>query len=244
LNRMSRPGTASQLGELTGLRGLASPRRVELTPYMVTKNVVVSEGASFSRSQRMTGGGDLKYAISTNMTLTATVNPDFGQVEADPSVLNLSAFETFFRERRPFFVEGTGLFRLPVNCFIVVDCSTGEGLFYSRRIGRPPQLTDDYPTTDAPTSTAIIGAAKLTGRTSHGLSLGLLDAVTQHLTGGIANAQTLEPATNYSVVRARQDFRGGESNVGFIGTGVNRSLDTWSDQLLRRTAYVGGFDFF
>jgi hypothetical protein len=242
LNRMSRPGTASQLGELTGLRGLASPRRVELTPYMVTKNVVVSDGAS--RSQRMTGGGDLKYAISSNMTLTATVNPDFGQVEADPSVLNLSAFETFFRERRPFFVEGTGLFRLPVNCFIVVDCNTGEGLFYSRRIGRPPQLTDDYPTTDAPTSTAIIGAAKLTGRTSRGLSVGLLDAVTQHLRGGIANAQTLEPATNYSVVRARQDFRGGESNIGFIGTGVNRALDSWSDQLLRRSAYVGGFDFF
>ena len=244
LNRVSRPGTASQLGELTGLRGLAPPRRVELTPYAVTKNISVPKGTAFDRSQRITLGGDLKYAIASNLTLTATANPDFGQVEADPSVLNLSAFETFFRERRPFFVEGTGLFRLPVNCFVVIDCNTGEGLFYSRRIGRAPQLTDEYDTEDPPAATAIIGAAKLTGRTSKGLSLGVLDAVTEHVNGGVGNTQTIEPATNYSVARVRQDFRGGESNIGFIGTGVNRSLDMWSDTLLRRSAYVGGFDFF
>src|SRR6185436_4124064 len=199
LYRQSSSGTASQMGELTGLRGLASPRTVELTPYVVTKNLDVPNGADFERKQRFTVGGDIKYAVASNLTLTGTVNPDFGQVEADPSVLNLSAFETFFRERRPFFVEGTGLFRIPVNCFIVNDCSTGEGLFYSRRIGRAPQLTDDYPTEDAPTATSIIGAAKLTGRTSRGLSLGVLDAVTQRVHGGVGDAATIEPVTNYSV---------------------------------------------
>jgi hypothetical protein len=183
LYRQSRSGTASQMGELTGLQGLASPRRVELTPYVVTKNVSVPNGVDFDRKQRITVGGDIKYALASNLTLTGTVNPDFGQVESDPSVLNLGAFETFFRERRPFFVEGTGLFRIPVNCFIVNDCSTGEGLFYSRRIGRSPQLEGLYPSIDAPTSTAIIGAAKLTGRTSHGLSMGLFDAVTERVRG-------------------------------------------------------------
>jgi hypothetical protein len=244
LYRQSRPGTASQLGEVTGLAGLAPPRRFELTPYMVTKNVPVERASVFDRKQAFTGGADLKYAVSSNFTLTAAVNPDFGQVEADPSVLNLSAFETFFRERRPFFVEGTGLFREPVNCFIVNDCQTGEGLFYSRRIGRAPQLTDWYTTEDAPSSTAIRAAAKLTGQTSKGLSLGVFDAVTEHVKSGVGQDTTLEPRSNYAVVRGRQNFRGGESNIGFIATGVNRALDSWSDSLLRREAYVGGVDFF
>ena len=240
LYRVSRPGTASQMGEVTGLTGLASPRRVELTPYVVTKNITVPEGSAFGRSQRMTMGGDLKYAVASNLTLNATMNPDFGQVEADPSVLNLGAFETFFRERRPFFVEGTGLFQLPVNCFIVNDCNTGEGLFYSRRIGRAPQLVDQYTPVDTPAAAAIVGAAKLSGRLSHGLSLGLLDAVTERVSD---RGVTLEPATNYGVVRARQDLRGGESNVGLLVTGVNRALDSWSEPYLRREAYVGALDF-
>ena len=244
LYRMSKPGNVSQFGEITGLRGLAPPRRVELTPYVVSKDISVPRGGAFDRKQALTLGGDLKYAVSSNVTLTATVNPDFGQVEADPSVLNLGAFESFFRERRPFFVEGTGLFRMAVNCFIVVDCNTGEGLFYSRRIGRAPQLADEYPTDDAPTATAILGAAKLTGRTSRGLSIGVLDAVTRRVPGGIGDNQTLEPTSNYSVVRGLQDFRGGESNIGVIATGVNRSLDGSSDQFLRREAYVGGMDFY
>src|SRR5437660_1021030 len=106
----------------------------------VTKNVSVAAGGGFDRSQKVTGGADLKYGITSNLTLDATVNPDFGQVEADPAVLNLTAFESFFQERRPFFVQGAGIFRFDVNCAAVNDCSTGEGLFYSRRIGRSPQL--------------------------------------------------------------------------------------------------------
>ncbi|MBI2538124.1 MAG: hypothetical protein HYW06_14415, partial [Gemmatimonadetes bacterium] len=168
-------------------------------------------------------------------------NPDFGQVEADPAVVNLTAFETFFDERRPFFVEGSGLFRFPVNCFIVNDCSTGEGLFYSRRIGRALQLAGRYPTPEAPTATAILGAVKLSGRLPQGLSLGLLDAVTRRVGG--AGGATLEPATNYAVLRAQQDLRQGESNVGLLVTAVNRDLDPRSTPYLRRQAYVGAVDF-
>jgi len=241
LYRVTQPGLASQLGEITGLDGLASPRRIEVMPYGVAKNVSVPAADGFGRSQRFTGGADIKYGLTSNLTLDATVNPDFGQVEADPAVVNLTAFETFFDERRPFFVEGSGLFRFPVNCFIVNDCSTGEGLFYSRRIGRAPQLTGYYPTISAPTSTTILGAGKLSGRLSGGLSLGLLDAVTQHQ-GGAAGA-TLEPATNYAVLRGQQDLRDGESNVGLLVTAVNRDLDQWSAPYLRREAYVAAVDF-
>jgi hypothetical protein len=241
LYRVTQPGLASQLGEVTDLEGLSSPRRLEVRPYVVTENRSVPTAAGFGRSQRATGGADIKYGLTSNLTLDATVNPDFGQVEADPAVLNLSAFETFFQERRPFFVEGGGLFQLPVNCFIVNDCSTGEGLFYSRRIGRAPELGDQYPTTGAPNATAILGAAKLTGRTPQGLSLGVLDAVTERV-GGVGGA-TLEPATNYGVLRARQDWRRGESNAGVLVTAVDRNLDSTSNPYLRRAAYVGAVDF-
>src|SRR5437879_752746 len=173
LYRNSQTGISSQLGELTGLVGLPSPRRPEIAPYMLTKNVSVPTGSAFDRSQKITGGADLKYGITSNLTLDATVNPDFGQVEADPSVLNLTAFETFFQERRPFFVQGAGIFRFDVNCS-QVNCN-GEGLFYSRRIGRAPQL--DYGEPGSPTATTICGAAKLTGRLPGGPTLGGRDAV-------------------------------------------------------------------
>ena len=114
------------------------------------------------RTGEIRAGGDLKMGLGPSMTLQATINPDFGQVEADPAVLNLSAFESFFRERRPFFVEGRGLFDFSVNCS-AVNCSR-EGLFYSRRIGRSPQLGDLYGDASSPTSTTILGAGKLTGR--------------------------------------------------------------------------------
>jgi hypothetical protein len=115
LYRMSRPGLVSQLGEVTGLVGLGAPRRLEVKPYGVAKNVSVPNASGFDRSQRFAGGADLKYGLTSNLTMDGTVNPDFGQVEADPAVVNLTAFETFFAERRPFFIEGSGLFRFPVN---------------------------------------------------------------------------------------------------------------------------------
>src|SRR5439155_737388 len=130
----------------------------------------------------------LKYGLTPNLTLDATINPDFGQVEADPAVLNLSVFETFFQERRPFFVQGAGIFRFDVNCSAVNDCSTGEGLFYSRRIGRSPQLAD-YGDAGSSVATTIYGAAKLTGRLPGGQTIGVLDAVTGREAG------TLDPST-------------------------------------------------
>src|SRR5204862_5000991 len=113
--RGSQAGGSSQAGELAGLRGLPAPRRPEIAPYLVTKNVSVPTGGIFDRSQKVTGGADLKYGITPSLTLDATVNPDFGQVEADPAVLNLSVFERFFHERRPFFVQGAGIFRFDLN---------------------------------------------------------------------------------------------------------------------------------
>jgi hypothetical protein len=238
LYHRQQPGFASQLGEVTGIAGISSPRRLEATPYIVTKNVSVPATAGFDHDQKFTAGADFKYGVTSNMTLDGTVNPDFGQVEADPSVLNLSAFETFFQEKRPFFIEGANLLSFDVNCS-VVNCQ-GEGLFYSRRIGRAPQLGDVYGDATSATATTILGAAKLTGRTPGGLSVGVLDATTRRQSG-IRNI-TIEPASNYGVLRVTQDFRNGESTIGLIATAVNRSLDDSTRDLLRSSADVVGFN--
>jgi hypothetical protein len=237
--RPSRSGFTSQFGELQGLERLASPSHAEFTPYLVTKNVEGPASRNYARDQEVTGGLDLKYRLASNLLLNATVNPDFGQVEADPSELNLSAFETFFREQRPFFVEGKGLFTFNVNCVVVVDCSTGEGLFYSRRIGRAPQLGGVY-NDQSNAVTRILGAAKVTGRMPGGFSLGMFNAVTGRAEG--TGQRTVEPTTNYAVVRGNQDWDGGNGSVGVILTGVNRFLDGDSEDYLRRSAYTGGLD--
>ena len=235
----TRRGLASQLGQLGGLVEISSARSVELTPYLLTENVTepLSNGR-FGRGQNVAVGGDLKVSITPNVTLDATMNPEFGQVEADPADLNLSAFETFLREQRPFFVEGAGLYRFQLNCYIVVDCNTNEGLFYSRRIGRAPALLGENGDDDTPTATPISAAAKVTGRTAGGLSFGLMDAVTRHV-GGIEN-RTAEPRTNFAVVRAQQDLRGGEADISLIGTAVNRSLDAWTRERMHQSAYATG----
>jgi uncharacterized protein DUF5916/cellulose/xylan binding protein with CBM9 domain len=241
LIRQSQAGFVSQFGEIAGLEGLEAPRRLEAAPYFVTKNVSQISNNILERTQGVTVGGDFKYLVASNLKLDGTVNPDFGQVEADPGVLNLSAFETFFREQRPFFVQGAGQFQWNVNCTAVNDCSTGEGLVYSRRVGRAPELARTYSDTTSPAFTTILGAAKLTGRLPGGLTLGVLDAVTAHETG--AGGVTIEPTTNYGVLRLRQDLRGGESSVGGIVTAVNRQNDAWSSPYLHSRAYVGAADF-
>jgi len=233
--RRSQAGFVSQLGEVTGLVGLGSPARLELAPYAVAKSVPLRPG---EREPGFTLGADLKYGLTSNLTLDATVNPDFGQVEADPSVLNLSAFETFYQERRPFFVEGTGIFRFDINCSIV-NCS-GEGLFYSRRIGRAPTLRNEYGDASSPPATTILGAGKLTGRLPSGMTLGVLEAVTAREVG--PQDVTIEPLSNYAVVRVQQDLRRGESGFGVIATAVNRSLDDTTARVLHRSAYVGAVD--
>ncbi|MGH7520040.1 MAG: DUF5916 domain-containing protein, partial [Gemmatimonadales bacterium] len=222
LYRTTRRGFVSQLGDVVGLDGLASPRRLELAPYAVAKN---EPAPGFERDQTFDAGADIKYGITSNITVDATVNPDFGQVEADPSVVNLTSFETFYQERRPFFVEGTGIFNFSVNCNIV-NCS-GEGLFYSRRIGHD--------------LSRIIGAAKITGRLPGGLTIGAVEGITKRVAGD--SDVTLEPFTNYGVLRLQQDYRNGKSGIGFMATAVNRNLDQWTEDGLRSRAYVGAVDF-
>ncbi|HSJ09810.1 MAG TPA: DUF5916 domain-containing protein [Longimicrobiales bacterium] len=235
----NRPGLASQMGAVEGFTGLTSSRALELTPYTVVKNDARALPAGgFERAQTVALGADLKFRITPNVTLDATVNPDFGQVEADPAVLNLSAFETFLSERRPFFVEGTGIYRFALNCYIVVDCSTNEGLFYSRRIGRSPSLRNAYGDASTASSTPIAAAMKLTGRTRSGLSFGVLDAVTQHVGG--TQDRSVEPRTNHVVASAEQDLRGGRAGIRIIGTAVNRALDEWTRPFMHSSAYAAG----
>jgi hypothetical protein len=232
-------GLISQLGELRGLEDLEAPRRLEAAPYVVAKNASEIRNNAFARGSNATVGGDLKYRVASNLTLDATINPDFGQVEADPAVLNLTAFESFFDERRPFFVAGRGLFQFSVNCSSV-NCYN-EGLFYSRRIGRTPELAGVYGDTTPQQPTTILGAAKLTGRMPGGLTLGFMDSVTSRAT--LRGDTTTEPGTNFAVLRVKQDMRKGRSSVGLMFTGVNRSLDAFSSPYLSRSAYAGALDF-
>ena len=241
-------GYVSSFGELTGLHLERSPKRLEVVPYVVAdvKTQPEEPGNPLINTTDPDGslGVDLKYALRPGLTLTGTINPDFGQVEADPAVVNLSAFETFFSERRPFFVEGGGIFSFDI------DCNDGNcsGLFYSRRIGRTPRGEADVPDggySSAPAQTTILGAAKLTGRVGN-FSVGALNAVTAAEDAVISNGtvqttrQTIEPLTNYSVVRARREFSN-QSALGFMTTFTNRNLDA-STKFLPGEAYTGGVD--
>ena len=243
-------GYVSQSGTLDGIGRLPSPRRLELMPYTVVKSDTRDFGpgrsgglARYDHPNKMTAGVDLKYGITSNLTLDATVNPDFGQVEADPAQLNLTAFETFFEERRPFFLEGAGIFTFNTSCG---DIDSGcTGLFYSRRIGRNPQLADLYGDPTSATATPIAAATKLTGRLANGFSIGLLDAVTQRVDGVTPlNGQlpSIEPRTNYGVLRLQRDHSDGQGDMGLMLTTVNRSLDPGGAPYLRDAAYTGGID--
>ena len=235
----AKAGMVSQFGSLDGLEDLETPRRLEAMPYVVTKSASKIRDNRFTDRSSLTLGGDLKYRVASNLTLDATVNPDFGQVEADPAVLNLSAYESFFDERRPFFVAGQGLFRFDVNCN-QVNCSS-EGLYYSRRIGRTPQLAGTYGDTVPSEPTTILGAAKLLGRFPAGLTVGILEAATERAAS--PGDTTFEPGTNFAVARIRQDLRGGNSGIGAMLTAVNRRMDEWSSPYLTSSAYAGGLDF-
>ena len=237
LIRRSKTGSVSQWGEIPGFLGLQAPRRAELMPYSVARYGYKPLGDGTPRSAGSTQfGADLKVGLTSNVTLDAAINPDFGQVEADPAVLNLSAFEQFYSERRPFFLEGSGIFRYDL------DCHDGQctGLFYSRRIGRSPQLGEQYGDAASPQQSTILGAAKVTGRLGNGLSIGFLDAVTDQVRG--TQARTIEPLTNYGVVRLQQDLRGGNSGIGLMLTNTSRRNDEWTRDVLRGDAWTGGLD--
>lgn len=242
----------SRFGELRGLQNVRSPTRMEITPYTLAR-VSRMQGDSrdpFYRPTDPSGavGADVKYAVTGDLTLNLTLNPDFGQVEADPAQVNLTAFETFLPERRPFFVEGASLFNFSLALGDGDDAV--ESLFYSRRIGRAPQGWADplggY--ADGDDQTTILGAWKLSGKTAGGWSIGLLNAVTAEETARISPAagpeteQIIEPFSNYSVVRVSRDFREGRSALGVIATGVNRERDAADGLGLRSGAYTGGLD--
>jgi hypothetical protein len=241
-------GFVSQFGTLNGVRTGGAPKRLELLPYTVGEVAHETADAGNPLSRATDPGAnvglDLKYAVTPALTLTATVNPDFGQVEADPAAVNLDAFELFFAERRPFFVEGSGIFRFNM------DCNDGEctGLLYSRRIGRAPQgsaSTGDGEFAEAPAVATILGAAKLTGRVG-AFSVGALSAVTQQEQATIASGlarrrQVVEPLTGFNVLRARREFAN-QSNLGVMLTATTRQ-QTGDTRFLADNAVAGGVDY-
>jgi len=245
----SASGYVSSFGELTGLAVGSTPKKLEIMPYVLgqvaTSPIAVGNPLASSPDPGATMGVDLKYHVAPGLTLTGTVNPDFGQVEADPAVVNLGAFETFFAERRPFFVEGSGNFSFDISC----EDEQCTGLFYSRRIGRSPQRFAAAPGggfAAQPDSTTILGAAKLTGRLG-GFTIGALNAITgredARLTAGPGLPNTtspVEPATGYSVARLSREFAD-SSRLSFMITSTNRRL---SDELrfLPGSATTGGVD--
>jgi hypothetical protein len=246
----------SVFGDLRGLSGLRAPRHLEIAPYSLAR-VTSAPGDPRNpfyerRDPFAAAGADIKYGLTSNLTLTATFNPDFGQVEADPSVVNLTAFETFFPEKRPFFVEGATFFRLDANFpYFVRGGSFGnDQLFYSRRIGRTPQGAppDTALYFDMPDATTILGAAKLSGKTAAGWTIGAMEALTgtEHVhyvdAGGNRLAADVEPLTNYGVLRLIKDYRAGQSAVGAILTTAHRALDDARLDFLRSAAYAGGLD--
>ncbi|MBL8139378.1 MAG: carbohydrate binding family 9 domain-containing protein [Acidobacteria bacterium] len=241
-------GFVSQFGTVSGLEAAIAPKRLELMPYTVGEVVRASQEAGNPLSRATDPGAnlgvDLKYAVTPALTLTATLNPDFGQVEADPAAVNLDAFELFFAERRPFFVEGSGVFRFNM------DCNDGDctGLLYSRRIGRAPQGSADEADgeySQAPTAATILGAAKLTGRVGQ-FSVGALSAVTQEEQATIASGltrrnQTVEPLTSFNVLRTRREFAN-NSNLGVMLT-TTRRQHTADTAFLADNSVVGGVDY-
>ena len=247
-------GWVSQFGELRGLRGLEPKRNVELVPYFLAgaERFEAEPGNPFrdGSASNFEGGLDGKVGVSNNLTLDFTVNPDFGQVEADPSEVNLTAFETFFDERRPFFIEGNDIFDLRLAPAMTGGPFTADRLFYSRRIGRSPSHSpalDDGEFIDAPGASTILGALKLSGKTAGGLSVGVLASVTEEETATIAlgdarREQVVEPLTTFFVGRLRQDYRDGDTQIGGIVTAVDRQLDDPELSFLRDRAVAGGFD--
>jgi hypothetical protein len=268
------PGLVHLFGELTGMDNIKPRKIFDVTPYGVAKaetfkkepgNPFMDKGKKYG----LNGGVDAKIGITNNMTMDLTVNPDFGQVEADPSEVNLSAYETFFSEKRPFFIEGNNITNFNMG---IGDGNNGnDNLFYSRRIGRrpvgDPTLKDGWHA-DVPTYTNILGAAKITGKTSKGLSIGFIEALTGEEDAEIDTTsgkvpptpnsrifQTVEPLTNYFLGRVQRDFKEGNTILGAIFTSTNRDLGgmfsssgmTPDDSLLasfmHKSAYTGGFDF-
>jgi hypothetical protein len=243
----------SQYGRISGFEGIQSRNIVDIMPYAVagtarfekeTENPFRANGYE----NRFDGGLDAKIGLTNYLTLDMTVNPDFGQVEADPSEVNLSTFETFFSEQRPFFIEGKNILNYRLS---YEGDDNAEGMFYSRRIGRSPHYFPDLEDGQfgkSPEFTRILGAAKITGKTASGWSVGLLESMTAKewvkIRGNGTNSKVpAEPFTNYAVGRLQKDFNEGNTTFGGIFTAVNRNLEDQELNFLHKSAYSGGIDF-
>jgi len=237
--RRNASGGPAFYGELEGLEVAHRPRQFELLPYAVAGGTFdrAASGDPYQGGREWNGnvGADIKYLLTSNLTLDATLNPDFGQVEVDPASLNLSAYETYYDEKRPFFVSGRSAFSFGGSRCMFCSNNSSLSAFYSRRIGRPPQLDgvvqDQAVYADTPDNTAILGAAKITGRTQGGYTIGVLNALTGQETarylpgvGAAEVSQVVEPLTNYFVGRVKKDFNAGSTWVGGIVTSTTRHM--------------------
>ncbi len=241
------PGWVSEFGELRGLKNLKPQKQIEIQPFLLAQydtypkegNNPFRDGDDFS----FNGGVDGKIGITNDLTLDFTINPDFGQVEADPAAISLDGFQIFFEEQRPFFIENK-------NIFDYRFADNQDNVFYSRRIGRQPQgypgLSDNE-FTDLPNNTTILGAAKFSGKTKSGWSIGILESVTAKEyakieLNGEKREELVEPLTNYFVGRLQKDFNKKNTFIGGIFTATNRKIEGNLD-FLREKAYTGGIDF-
>ncbi len=241
------PGVMYNFGELRGIKGLKKSQRLEIMPYSLgdLRTIKKEPGNPFASKGRAWGGNvglDAKIGISSNFTIDMTVNPDFGQVESDPSVMNLTAFETFYQEKRPFFLEGLTIFNYKFD---------NQSLFYSRRIGHSPSLTigpEGNFYVKSPEKTSILSAVKFSGTTSKGLSVGLIQSVTANEyarlrdSEGNKSSRLVEPLTNYMVARVQKGYKEGNTVVGGILTSTNRFIEDPNLEFLGNDAYTGGLD--
>jgi Domain of unknown function (DUF5916)/Carbohydrate family 9 binding domain-like len=242
------PGWVSEFGELHGLSGIEPQKQLEIQPFITAQAQTYEKEEEnpyrTGKDEKLNGGLDAKIGITNDLTLDLTINPDFGQVEADPAAIALDGFQIFFREQRPFFVENK-------NIFDFTFADGADNVFYSRRIGRNPQgfanaAANEFVST--PSNTTILGAAKFSGKTKNGWSLGLLETITDKeyakITDGTSTRKELvEPLTNYFIARAQKDFNNRNSFFGAIITATNRNLENGVLDFLHKGAFSGGIDF-
>lgn len=249
-------GWVSEFGKLEGLQNVGAQKLMEIQPYVVTSfETFKKEPPNPFKSKNITNitaGVDGKIGVTNDLTLDFTINPDFGQVEADPSAIALDGFQLFFEEQRPFFVENKEILNYQFSTPKIWSIYNNDNLFYSRRIGGKPHgnanpLSNEY--VEAPERTTILGAAKFGGKTQKGLSIGILEAVTTTEYANISDGTTdrielIEPLTNYFVGRVQQDFNNRNTFIGGIVTTTNRNLDETLESLLHKNATTFGLDFF